>query len=258
MARYILYLIFSSVIFLCNSQSLTQKAANAYSADRYGEAIETYNQIIKEQGVSSDLYYNLGNAYYKSGMLGKSVLCFERSLLLNPGNKDAQANLDFVNSKIADKFSTDENIIDSFMDSVMSFTNANGWAMIAISSFIVLLLFAALYIFSANIWLRKVGFFGGMALLVVCVFTNIIAFNRARTVKDSGYAVVMSHETVLSTAPREPKSKTEEAFLLHEGAKVMLLDSVEVKTDSIVNKWYDVVADETHRAWIKGADIEKI
>ena len=68
----------------------------------------------------------------------------------------------------------------------------------------------------------------------------------------------MKPVSVLSTSPREPKSKIEEAFMLHEGIKVEMLDSVEVKVDSVSQKWFDIKSDDTHRAWIKASDIERI
>ena len=89
MKRNIMILLFSLFAFSISAQSLTQQAAAAYNADKYSEAIELYNRVLHEEGVSSDLYYNLGNCYYKSGLLGKAVLCYERALLYNPNNEDA-------------------------------------------------------------------------------------------------------------------------------------------------------------------------
>ena len=87
MKRNIIILLFSLFAFSISAQSLTQQAAAAYNADKYSEAIELYNRVLNEEGVSSDLFYNLGNCYYKSGLLGKAVLCYERALLYNPNNQ---------------------------------------------------------------------------------------------------------------------------------------------------------------------------
>ena len=68
------------------SESLADKALKSYSQDQYSEAVDIYNEILAGGEVSSDLYYNLGNAYYKSGFPAKAILCYERALLLDPNN----------------------------------------------------------------------------------------------------------------------------------------------------------------------------
>ena len=258
MKKYIL--LFVVMFFAFDSFSAENVIANAekaYNADQFIEAAKLYEQA-KEEGVSTELYYNLGNAYYKSGEMGKAVLNYERALLLDPSNSDARYNLDFVNSKLVDKLESDENIIDSFVHSIVSITNPNGWAVIAIVTFILLLISAAVYIFSGDVLLKKVGFFGGIILLLLVVFTNLIAITESRNFSNREYAVVTDDIVILSTSPRVPKSKTEEAFLLHEGAKVKIVDSVQVKIDTTSVMWFDVKADRTHRAWIKKNQLERI
>ena len=152
---------------MTSAQSITKQAAVADNADKYSEAIELYNRVLHEEGVSSDLYYNLGNCYYKSGLLGKAVLCYERALLYNPNNEDALTNLAFVNSKLADKIVDDENIVHVFFQRIVTLTTSNGWAIIAIVSFLLLIGAVALYIFSGVVLLRHIGFFvGGLFLLL--------------------------------------------------------------------------------------------
>ena len=258
MKRYILYVLICLSSLTVSAQSLTEKAEEAYMSDKYSEAVDIYEEIMQKEGISSDLYYNIGNAYYKSGRLGKAVLYYERALLLDPNNEDAQVNLDFVKTKLTDKLDFNENIVDSFVRNFRNLASPNGWAVVAIASFLLLLCAVAVYFFSNVVLLRKIGFFGGFLFLVVCIIANVMAVKTANAVTGSNYAVVMKNVTILSTSPREPRSKAEEAFMLHEGAKVEMLDSVVVKLDSIQQKWYDVKADDTHRAWINGADIEKI
>lgn len=259
MGRFFIFIL--SVCFLsatASAQSLVKKAEDAYMSDKYGEAISIYQEVMQKEGVSSDLYYNMGNAYYKSGQLGKAVLFYERALLLNPNNADAQVNLDFVKTKLVDKMSFSENIVDSFVKSFRNITTPNGWSVIAIVSFLLILVAVAVYFFNGNVLLRKIGFFGGFAFIVICIVANVMAVKTAGAFEDSRFAVVTKPVSILSTSPREPKSKLEEAFVLHEGTKIELLDSVEVKIDSVAQKWFDVKADDTHRAWIKASDMEKI
>ncbi|MGM9840691.1 MAG: tetratricopeptide repeat protein [Candidatus Limisoma sp.] len=256
-----LILIFAALGMLFTSyasDSLADKAFKSYSHDQYSEAVDIYNEILAGGEVSSDLYYNLGNAYYKSGYPAKAILCYERALLLNPNNVEARNNLDFANSKLVDSASNDEDILDSFGTKLSDLTTFNGWAIIAIISFLLILGAAALYIFNGNVLLRKVGFFGGIVMIVVCVVANVIAFRTANAITDSGYAILMSETATLSTSPREAQNKSEEAFTLHSGVKLQIVDSLQVKTDKGETMWYNVKTDDAHQAWIVGTEIEKI
>ena len=166
--------------------------------------------------------------------------------------------MDFANSKLVDTTSNDEDILDSFGAKLSNLTTFNGWAVIAIISFLLILGAAALYIFNSNVLLRKVGFFGGIVMIVVCVVANVIAFRTANAITDSGYAILMSETATLSTSPREAQNKSEEAFTLHSGVKLQIVDSLQVKTDKGEVMWYNVKTDDAHQAWIAGTEIEKI
>ena len=121
-------------------ETLTQ-ANEAYAQEDYIKAIELYEQTLKEQGVSSDLYYNLGNAYYKHNEFAKAILNYERALLLNPGNEDARFNLDMANTHIVDKIDpVGRFFLSVWIDSLRSFLSSNAWAVIGIVSFLLFLL----------------------------------------------------------------------------------------------------------------------
>ena len=252
------------VAFFCLSvqsllaQTVSEKAEKAYTEDKYQEAVTLYEQLIKEGQVSSDLYYNLGNSYFKSGNLGKSVLSYERALLLDPNNAEAETNLAFVNSKIKDKMSNGENMMNTLYASILHSFSYNGWAILGIVSFFLILACAALYIFNNSILIRKIGFFVGMSMIFICLLANIFAYKSSKALTNSGKAVVIDDSVILSLSPREPKSKSEEAFILNEGVKVEILDSVEVKEGEIKQVWYNVQADDAHKAWIDSKHVEKI
>ncbi|WP_304685694.1 tetratricopeptide repeat protein [Muribaculum intestinale] len=252
----IIYMI-SLLAFLCqtitvSAQSLTQRADSAYAADNFAEATELYLQIADEEGTSSNLYYNLGNCYYRQGKPGMAILYYERALRLDPSNADARTNLEFVNSRITDEPGDRGMFISNTINGFACRLSGNEWAGIAIGCFIMLLGAVALYIFSANVPLRKVGFFGGFVLLALCIIANVFASVSTRYSTSHDHAVVIDSSTLLSTSPRVPKDRSEEAMLLHEGTCVEILDSVTTRVDSTVVKWYDVKVDNSHRAWING------
>lgn len=253
-----------SVLFiLCGSvslmgQSLLEKANAEYDKDNYAGALSLYFRIAQEEGTSSDLYYNIGNTYYRMGDLGRAILNYERALILNPGNEDANANLEFVNNKIQTKIIEDKSFVVQLVDNFVGWQSSNAWAVIAAFSFVLLIGGILLYIFSSAVLLRKIGFFGGGVMLLVTVVTMICSVTVKSRVEAGNKAIIVRPSVTLSTVPRIPKDKNEEAFILTSGNKVTIVDSVENKMGESKEIWYDVKADNTHRAWLKSDDIEKI
>lgn len=80
-----------------------KEAEVAYTKEDYAKAIELYEGILKSNGESAAVYYNLGNAYYKAGKIAPAILNYERCLLLDPGDSDARFNLQMARQKTIDK-----------------------------------------------------------------------------------------------------------------------------------------------------------
>lgn len=243
---------------LC-AQSPVDDAAAAYNKDDFNAALELYMKAAKEDGTSSELFYNIGNTYYKLDKKGMAILYYERALQLNPNNDDARSNLEFVKNKA--NLNADDGATywkDSINNMVIS-QSSSTWGAIAIASFLLFILLLVIYIFVDAVLLRKIGFFGGGIMLVISILANICAFHVKNSSETHNQAIVVIPSATLSTSPRQPKDKTEEAFILNEGTKVTIVDSVSVSaTQGNNEKWYDVRADNTHRAWISSSSIEII
>ena len=104
-------------------QSVESEAARMYQEGDYAKAIELYNQILDSDRESAAVYYNLGNAYYKTGETAKAILNYERALLIQPGDKDAKYNLAMAQrstvdniSEILTKRGVDAALIQNFID----------------------------------------------------------------------------------------------------------------------------------------------
>ncbi len=237
---------------------ITQQADSAYMADDFSRAVALYEQALEEEGSSSVLWYNLGNAYYRLDRLGDAILCYHRALRLDPSNADARTNLRFVNSRIADRPSDNRSMIEMLTDRIVNAATPNAWAVTALVLFIVLIGAAALYIFASGVAVRKWSFFGGIILAVLVILTLFIAREAAsRATSDSG-AIIMEPAVQLSTSPRVPKDRSEEAFRLHEGTMVEVLDSVATPADTLNPLWYEVIVDGTHRAWLPARSVRRI
>lgn len=240
------------------SQNYAEQADSAYTSEEYGKAIELYTKAIKESGTSSVIFYNLGNAYYRSGNYGKAILNYNRALKLDPTNSDAQANLDFVNTKIADKQEDNFTLMEKVDNNITTFMSANGWAYLSATLFVMFLLCVSGYIFLNTVKYRKISFFIGVILALGIVFGITYSIKSANRLLDNSEAIITDESVQLGTSPRVPRDKSEQALFLHEGTKIVIMDSVKVTNDAENPLWYEVKVDNSHRAWISAKSVERI
>lgn len=241
-----------------SATSLTEQADSAYAADDFAAALSLYQEALDTDGASADLWYNIGNTQYRLGNLGLAVVAYERSLRLDPANPDTRANLEFVLSRTTDRPGDTGSFISNSADAIASSVSPNAWAWVAIGLFTLCMLSLGVYMFGSEVIVRKTGFFGAIILFIITIVTVGIALRAASNASAKDRAVITAASTILSTSPREPKDRSEEAMLLHEGTRVRILDSVAAPGDTTGLKWYDVSIDNHHRAWIKSTDLEII
>lgn len=232
-----------------------QMADSAYAADNFSLAEQLYLESIKTDGTSTTLFYNLGNAYYRQGNLGKAIVNYERALKLDPTNADAQTNLEFVKSKITDRQIDEGSIMTTMWNTITGFFKADTWACIAIALFALFIASAFTYILSDVVLVKKLSFFGGIVVFMLCASAIIVSFAAANRATDNSHAIILPPSAQLSTIPREARTQAEEAFLLHEGTKVEVVDSVMTPGEGM---WYEVKVGQNERAWIKATDVERI
>ena len=231
------------------------RANQAYKQELYNEALKLYLQEAEKTGVSSALYCNIGDTYYRLKDNVHAVLYYERALLLDPSNSDARFNLEFVRGKMQLPDDAGDSWFSNWVDQTVSRMSSNAWAVIAIITFLLFLAAVAAYLFLDNVLMRKIGFFGGAVLIVVSILANLAAFHVYHKAADGNGAIIMPEKVVLSTAPREPRDKEEEAFDLQQGTRVEIIDSIADKTHG---KWLQVSTAGGHKAWLKAQDVEVI
>lgn len=252
----VLFLLITS--FAGYAADLAVQADSAYNREAYTDAIRLYNESIIEDGVSSTVFYNLGNAYYRDNQLGKAVISYERALALDPSNSDARINLDFVRTRIEDAPEDDSSFLYNLHKDICSLMSPDAWAWMALTLFVIMLATGALYIFSSQIGRRKIGFFGGIVVFFIFIYVVIIAWQTAGEYGRQDRAVVIVPTTNLTTAPRSSRGEKEKVVPIHEGTVVTILDSLSTPDDPNVGKWYDVKINNSSRAWLNAADVEHI
>ena len=249
MKKIVIYLlcIVAGMTATYGQESLT-KANEAYAQEDYIKAIELYEQTAREHGVSSDLYYNLGNAYYKHNEFAKAILNYERALLLNPGNEDARFNLDMANTHIVDKIDpVGRFFLSVWIDSMRSYLSFNTWAVIGIIAFFLFIGGCYLYLFTRSVSLKKIGFFGGIVVLLIAIMANCFAWGLNEKKEIRNEAIVFDATVSVKSSPAESGT---DLFVLHEGTKVVVL--------SKVGEWSEVKISDGNRGWLPSAAIEII
>lgn len=256
MKQFIITMIFAVMALpLMAANANIDKANQAYKQELYNEALKLYLQEAEKTGVSSELYCNIGDTYYRLKDNVHAVLYYERALLLDPSNGDARFNLEFVRGKMQLPDDAGDSWFSNWVEQTVSRLSSNTWAVIAIITFLLFLAGVAAYLFLDSVALRKVGFFGGALVLVLSILANLAAFHVYHKATSGNGAIIMPEQITLSTAPREPRDKQEEAFLLQQGTRVEIIDSIADKTHG---KWLQVSTAGGHKAWINAKDIEII
>lgn len=225
-----------------------QNADDSYLKGNYQQAIADYNKLL-QQGASADLYYNLGNAYYRSDNLAMAILSYERALRLSPGDKDIRFNLQFANSKTIDKITPmDTNVFVTWYRNVVNFTSVDNWARASIICIVLALILMLTYLFANRLMLRKIGFFGSIGLLIIFAFSMLFAWQQKSDLEHSKGAIVMVPSV---SVKQSPVASSSDDFVLHEGTRVEI-------TESGIHGWSGIKTGDGREGWIKSSAIEKI
>lgn len=210
-----LLLIFLSTLFV--------NANTQYSEGNYAEAISIYQQQIVEQP-SAEVYYNLGNAYFKQGELSQAILAYERALRIKPSYKDAQHNLQFAQSRIVDNIEdTQSFFLSQWLTAIRNALSLQLWMVISISMFVLMLLGVFLFAFSHIVWLRKTSFYIGLVALVISVVACANAGSLHK--RDTLRAEAIITQGVVNAKSSPDRSGTD-LFTIHEGTKVFITETI--------------------------------
>ena len=224
------------------------EADSAYAQGHYQQAVKDYEALLKK-GVSTALYYNLGNAYYRMDEMPRAVLNYERALLLSPGDADVRFNLQMARSKTIDKITPEsEMFFVTWYHSLINLTSVDGWAQMALIALAVAIVLALLYLFASPVWMRKLGFFGALAMLVLFVAANFFAYAQKQSFVRRSGAIIMAPAVTVKSTPAEQGT---DLFILHEGTRVDI-------TDGTMRQWKRIRLADGKEGWIETSQIEII
>ena len=233
---------------LATQAATKAEADSAYANGNYQAAIKGYEALLK-QGASAEVYYNLGNAYYRTENITRAVINYERALLLSPGDNDIRFNLQIARSKTIDKVVPEsEMFFVTWYRSLVNLMSVDGWGRMALVSLALVIILFLVYLFSARVWMQKVGFFGSIALMLVFIGSNLFAWQqRQQLIHRQGAVVIAPSVTVKGS----PAANGTDLFVLHEGTYVVV-------TDNSMQNWREVRLADGKRGWLECKKIEMI
>ena len=231
-----------------DAEALWDMANTAYNEGNFEKAAATYEQILSQNLHSAALYYNLANAYFKQGELGKALLNYNRASRIAPGDEDIRHNQEYAEKMTKDSIEKiPEFFLITCLRSVRGAMSCTAWTVLSIVMLATALVMALLYLLAQRMSLRKVGFYTMAVAVLLFVATSIFAISERNQLVGRSEAIVMSSAASVKSSP--DRSATE-LFVLHEGTKVSIGES----TDG----WAEVRIADGRKGWVEDKRIERI
>ncbi len=225
-----------------------QNADDSYLKGSYQQAIADYKELLKH-GASASLFYNLGNAYYRSDSLTQAILCYERAARLAPADDDIRFNLQFARSKTIDKITPEsEMFFVTWYHSLVKLWSIDTWATLSVVCLLLSLLLLLAYLFAPRLVIRKIGFFGSAGFLIVFLLSNLFAYQQKKMIGKHCGAIIMSPSV---NVKKTPDAKGGDEFVLHEGTRVDV-------TDCSMKQWRGIKLADGREGWIPIDVLEQI
>jgi tetratricopeptide (TPR) repeat protein len=240
-----IFLLTSHVFF---AQKGVENGNSLYQKGKYQEAINAYETELSAKKQSAELYFNLGNCYYKLNKVAPSIYNYEKALLLNPEDSEIQNNLKFAQKLQIDDIKTVEKV--GFNKVIQDFTNTfhyNTWGGITVGLSFVFLLFFVWYYFSQITVSKRLFFVGMFSVLLLLLVSVAAAIFEKNQFNNDQPAIVFSE---VASVKSEPKVGAADAFMLHEGTKVYIVETLD--------NWNKIQLTDGNEGWIENSAIKRL
>lgn len=229
-------------------KDLKASADSAYLTEEYDKAIGLYSEILS-QGQSSKVAYNLANAYYRKGQWAKSILWYERTLILNPGDADAAYNLDMARTNTVDRIEPVESFfLVNIWQRIINHNSVDGWATMAIACFVIAFICLLVYFFTSNVRIKRISFYISILMFVFVILCNIFAWSLNNRLNAFSGAIIMQPSVKVSNTPSESSVSH---FVLHAGTRVDI-------EDTSIKGWANIHVSDGREGWIPVGSYEVI
>ncbi|HHN48283.1 MAG TPA: tetratricopeptide repeat protein [Bacteroidales bacterium] len=248
-ALMVIVLLGSHKSIFANPYNEVIKQANIeYSSGYYDQALELYIAVVEQGYESAELYYNIGNTFFKLNRIPESILYYERAKRLAPRDENIRFNLELARTRTIDKIeSIPELFYERWFRSLLSIHHADGWGKLSIVFIFLAMALAVVFLLTIRRWLRVLSFYLGLVFIIFSLITLAFAFTQhyQRTVKAE--AIVFDPTVTVKSSPSEGSI---DLFVIHEGTKVRITDRV--------GEWMEVRIASGSMGWLKANAVEKI
>jgi len=236
-----------SGLISAQNDELFAKGNSLYNDGDYQEAILSYGEILKNGVHSSELYFNLANAYYKTNRVAPSIYYYEKALQLAPNDKEIKQNLSFAKQMILDDIESVPEIgLSKIFKAVVNLFTFDFWAKLAVFMVLLFVVLSLGYYFSYSTTKKRLSFLGGVLALALVFVTLFFAFQKYEYEQNNNPAIVFAEESDVKT---EPNLRSEITFTLHEGTKVQALERYD-------ENWTKIKLSDGKTGWISSEDIK--
>jgi tetratricopeptide (TPR) repeat protein len=223
------------------------KANNLYQAGKFDEALSTYQTIQNTHLESADLYYNMGNCYFKLNKLAFSILYYEKALQSNPQHVDADHNLRFAHTRLIDKISPlpEFTLVRWWKNFVQSFSSKQ-WAFVNIALVSLLCLLIALFV-STFSYAARISYFIGSIVISLAFLLSLYASIWLNSQSKTDFGILTEASTYIKSAPSNDAT---DLFILHEGIKFKIIQTNQ--------DWTRIMIEDGKDGWLPANQFEKI
>ncbi len=245
----LMLLFFVPMILLADgARTLFEQANDAYEKEDYDSTISLLDSLLSVGLESPELYYNLGNAWFKKSEMPKAILYYEKAKKLDPNNVDINYNLELANTKIADRIEPiPEFFLKKWWRSTLVFLNESQWMIVNVISYSILMVFVIIFFISKSKSIKQSSFFIGIILLSISLITGLMGYQSNQIVHTHNTAIVFTPTINVKSSPNENANTI---FVIHQGTKVELVDHLK--------SWYRIKLANGSVGWMKDIDFEKI
>ena len=231
------------------ADSLWNSANAAYADGRWADAVADYELISGMGYESASLYCNTGDAFFKDGNVPMAIVYYERALKLDPSYDDARYNLELMNAMIQDRIDpVPEFILKVWAQDVCYIMDSNAWAVCFLVFLALTLAMVLVFVLAPTAGGRRTGFFTGIVMLLLAVMSVTFSLWQKNDYMSADEAVVMRPVTSVKSSPAAESST--DLFILHEGTKVRIIDSV--------GRWNNIELADGRQGWLPSEDLEVI
>jgi len=246
MLNYKILIYISLVLSILSAQetveqdSLYQMGNNAILQEDFKTAIINYEQILEYGSSHPDLYYNLGNAFYRLNQIGNAVWAYEKGLQLDPRDKDLRFNLSLANARVRDRIDMPQSMF--ILEQYRALKKSTTLVDIILIASAIFMLGAFVYFLNKyyrwnSIWISRII----ISLFVLSLFVHLIALDKYFEISDTKEVIIVQSEVDIFSAPFDRRETV--IFRLHEGVKAEITQEQQ--------GWLEIILIDGKKGWIQ-------